>query len=228
MISATKRSMSSLGVNLKVAKNALRKEIKIKVANISMEEKVRQSEIVRKLVLQMPEYQSANSLSIYLHMTDEIQTEELLKHSLQLKKKVYIPRYYMGGNKMEMVRLLDMDDYKSLPTTKWNIKQPSDDEIREDALDHGLDLMLVPGKFLTNALRYFFLFSLNELSFLGMAFTVDGNRLGRGKGYYDTYLSKAKTKNICPITVALAFEQQILKYVPVDSRDIPIDRVIHA
>ena len=46
MISATKRSMSSLGVNLKVAKNALRKEIKIKVANISMEEKVRQSEIV--------------------------------------------------------------------------------------------------------------------------------------------------------------------------------------
>ena len=49
----------------------------------------------------------------------------------------------MGGNKMEMVRLLDMDDYKSLPTTKWNIKQPSDDEIREDALDHGLDLMLV-------------------------------------------------------------------------------------
>ena len=61
-----------------------------------------------------------------------------------------------------------------------------------------------------------------------MAFTVDGNRLGRGKGYYDTYLSKAKTENICPITVALAFEQQILKYVPVDSRDIPIDRVIHA
>ena len=156
MISATKRSMSSLGVNLKVAKNALRKEIKIKVANISMEEKVRQSEIVTKLVLQMAEYQSANSLSIYLHMTDEIQTEELLKHSLQFKKKVYIPRYYMGGNKMEMVRLLDMDDYKSLPTTKWNIKQPSDDEIREDALDHGLDLMLVPGKFLTNALRYFF------------------------------------------------------------------------
>ena len=150
MISGTKRSMSSLAENLKVAKKALRKEIKLKVANISMEEKVRQSELVTKLVLQMPEYQSANSLSIYLHMTDEIQTEELLKHSLQSNKTCYIPKYYMGGNKMEMVRLLDMDDYKSLPTTKWNIKQPSDDEIREDALDHGLDLMLVPGKFLTN------------------------------------------------------------------------------
>ena len=61
-----------------------------------------------------------------------------------------------------------------------------------------------------------------------MAFTLDGHRLGRGKGYYDTYLSKAKTKNICPITMALSFKEQILEYVPSDHHDFPIDRVIHS
>jgi 5-formyltetrahydrofolate cyclo-ligase len=105
---------------------------------------------------------------------------------------------------MEMVRLADFEDYMSLPVTKWNIKQPKDDEFREEALDHGLDMMLVPG----------------------MAFTVHGERLGRGKGYYDTYLSKAESKAISPLTVALAFQEQILTELPVTEHDKLIDKVI--
>ena len=47
---------------------------------------------------------------------------------------------------MEMVLLKDMSDYESLPVTKWNIKQPPDDEVREEALENNeLDVMLVPG-----------------------------------------------------------------------------------
>ena len=52
----------------------------------------------------------------------------------------------MGGNHMEMVKLYDMDDYESLPLTKWNIRQPKDDEERPEALhEKSLDLILVPG-----------------------------------------------------------------------------------
>ena len=57
-------------------------------------------------------------------------------------------RYFMGSNKMDMLRLYDVEDYNKLPSTKWNIKQPADDDNeREDALDSkdGLDLILVPG-----------------------------------------------------------------------------------
>jgi hypothetical protein len=39
-------------------------------------------------------------------------------------KRCFIPRYFKGGSTMDMVRLKDMDDYNSLPLTKWNIKQP--------------------------------------------------------------------------------------------------------
>lgn len=53
---------------------------------------------------------------------------------------------------------------------RWKIKQPIEDEPREEALEHpqGLDLVLVPG----------------------LAFTRAGERLGRGKGYYDSYLAR--------------------------------------
>lgn len=39
---------------------------------------------------------------------------------------------------MEMVRLLSMSDYDSLPVTKWHIKQPDfEEEGRENALQTG-------------------------------------------------------------------------------------------
>ena len=107
---------------------------------------------------------------------------------------------------MEMVLLKNMADYGSLPRTKWNIKQPPDNEVREEALDHDLDLMLVPG----------------------MAFTQDGKRLGRGKGYYDTYLTKAEKRGIQPLTIALAFNEQILPDIPVSNHDYLIKKVLFA
>ena len=107
---------------------------------------------------------------------------------------------------MEMVRIYNLQDYENLPVTKWNIKQPSDEEKRPEALDEGsLDLMLIPG----------------------MAFTEKGLRLGRGKGYYDTYLAKAKSKEINPKTLALAFNEQIVSEVPCDDHDYTIDSVVY-
>lgn len=38
---------------------------------------------------------------------------------------------------MEMVRLHNMNDFDKLPLTKWKIKQPNLDEVRENALVTG-------------------------------------------------------------------------------------------
>lgn len=56
----------------------------------------------------------------------------------------------------------------------------------------------------------------------GLAFTLNGQRLGRGKGHYDKYL------NIhCPYTVGLAFSWQLLDDVPTEPHDVKIDQIIN-
>lgn len=62
----------------------------------------------------------------------------------------------------------------------------------------------------------------------GLGFDKSGNRLGRGKGFYDTYLERCmKHPKGKPYTIALAFREQLCQEIPVDERDIHIDEVLY-
>lgn len=63
-------------------KKALRKEMKAVLTRLSPMEKARQSKVVFDKLVSEPHYQNANSISIYLHMQDEVQTLDILKHAL--------------------------------------------------------------------------------------------------------------------------------------------------
>ena len=69
----------------------------------------------------------------------------------------------------------------------------------------GLDLIIVPG----------------------LGFTRHGDRLGRGKGFYDTYLHNYRQKlKVKPVTVALSFYEQICGSIPTTDLDVQIDLVL--
>ena len=88
----TRRTIMTSAQDIKTAKKSLRKLMKINVANISEEEKILQSKIVTEKVLKSQEYINAKSMSLYLHMNDEIQTNEILEKALKDEKICYIPR----------------------------------------------------------------------------------------------------------------------------------------
>lgn len=70
----------------------------------------------------------------------------------------------------------------------------------------GLDLILMPG----------------------LGFDRAGNRLGRGKGFYDNYLERCrKHPKGKPYTIALAFREQLCQEVPADDNDVLIDEVLY-
>uniref|UniRef100_A0A194AN03 5-formyltetrahydrofolate cyclo-ligase n=1 Tax=Pinctada fucata TaxID=50426 RepID=A0A194AN03_PINFU len=189
---------------VKSAKAVLRKKLKIKLADLSDHVKQEQSKVVERKLLSLKEFQHSQRVSLYLNMADEVQTTGILRHLLNTQKDCFIPHY--TGTDMKMVRIKSWEDFQSLPETKWKIKQPADSDIRENALDTGgLDVILIPG----------------------LGFTTDGARLGRGKGYYDTYLSKCEASGFKPLTIALAFNEQICQSVPTEETDRLIDIVLY-
>lgn len=55
----------------------------------------------------------------------------------------------------------------------------------------------------------------------GVAFDRKGNRLGRGKGYYDRLLPRLKSYKI-----GICYDCQIIDRIPADEHDIPMDHIV--
>lgn len=87
----------------------------------------------------------------------------------------------------------------SLHAGSFGIEEPQDTPLVEP---REIDLMIVPG----------------------VAFTADGARMGRGKGFYDKYMSqesfRAKKIGIC-------YAVQIVEELPQEEHDIKMDVVVY-
>lgn len=57
----------------------------------------------------------------------------------------------------------------------------------------------------------------------GLAFTIDGRRLGQGGGWYDRVLAQlAPTAT----TIGVCFSQQLVDDLPTEEHDVVLDRVV--
>ncbi|XP_018327181.1 5-formyltetrahydrofolate cyclo-ligase [Agrilus planipennis] len=205
MITFIRSATSQVMATVKAKKAVIRKKIEGRIKTLSTEEKARQSYGIVKKILELKEYKDSNRISIYLSTDNEIDTEPIIRNIFETEKKCFVPRYH--GKIMEMVRLHSMDDWENLPLTKWNIKQPSVNDNRENALETGgLDIIILPG----------------------VAFTKDGDRLGHGMGYYDKFLwNIRKTGKKKPYTVGIGFKEQIVDSLPIENTDYKLDSVLY-
>ncbi len=61
----------------------------------------------------------------------------------------------------------------------------------------------------------------------GVAFDRDGNRLGRGGGFYDRLLERlAECGSARPVFVGVCFAEQVIEDIPVEQHDVRMDSVI--
>ena len=58
----------------------------------------------------------------------------------------------------------------------------------------------------------------------GVAFSVDGARMGRGKGYYDRYLSQC---GFSALKIGVCYSEQIVSDIPFEPHDVAMDVVIY-
>lgn len=176
-------------------KNTLRKEIDKKLSGISTEEKHKLSMKLTENLVKSLLWKESGKIFLYLSFSNEVITDYIIQYGIESKKAVYAP--VIDGNKMDFYRIDNLKK-QDLVKNKYGILEPPKGLPKEYPCNE--DIMLIPG----------------------VGFTLKGDRLGRGGGFYDRYLSL----NTDIIKVGISFELQIYNEIPTEEWDVNLDYVL--
>lgn len=172
-------------------KKALRIEIRQLKRVCPLEERRRKSLSVWEAVERDEVFQQAETVLAYWSMDDEVYTHDFV-NKWAGSKTLLLP--CVKGDELEL-RYFDGEE-RLQPGEGYAIPEP----VGELFTDWGkIDLILVPG----------------------VAFDKSGNRLGRGKGYYDKVLKQTGAYKL-----GVCFDFQLVERVPVEPHDVKMDRVV--
>jgi len=147
-------------------KKEIRKLIKQKKLEYSLEEKKQKSKIIFNQVEEIPEFRNSKVIMAYWSMPDEVYTHDfVLKHFGN--KEIILP--VVKGDVLELRRFTGMNNM--IKGESFGIEEPVDNEF---LLEDKIEIIIVPG----------------------VAFDNNNNRLGRGKAYYDKLLKKSQALKI--------------------------------
>ena len=140
--------------------------------------------------------QKADTILMYHSLPDEVDTHSALGQLLAMGKKVLLPKV-VSETEMTIHEYTGRDSLQ--PSEPYGILEPTTPEL--SIVNCQLSIVIVVP---------------------GMAFDKHGHRLGRGKGYYDRFLSRIP--NIYKIGVCFPF--QLIDNVPSEPTDILVDEVL--
>ena len=176
-------------------KRELRKRILAARRALSEAERAAYSAHITEKLLSHSAVTQAQKIFAYAAMPDEVQTKSLRSGLLDMGKKVAIP-LITGTHVMEAALVPSMD---ALEVGTYGIMTVWE-ERREILPPQEIDCVIVPG----------------------VAFGMDGARLGMGGGYYDTFLPKAERA----VRIAAAFQCQITDDIPKVPHDCGVDWIV--
>jgi len=133
---------------------------------------------------------------MFLSIPKEVDITYAMQEAFRQKKAVTVPSIDWQTEELVPLTMDSID----CPMTydRYNMRWPANG--RPVAIET-IDMIIVPG----------------------LGFDEAGNRLGRGKGFYDRFLSNKGFKGI---TCGLAIEEQVMEYIPTDHHDVSINMLI--
>ncbi|MDA8443189.1 MAG: 5-formyltetrahydrofolate cyclo-ligase [Peptococcaceae bacterium] len=178
-------------------KQQLRQAALTKRAALSADERAAKSQNISERIKELPAFQEAKTVMLYLDFRGEVETEALIEELLVQGKRVVVP--VCNADKTITPKQI-CNISADLQAGTWGIREPKPEVCPSvDPLE--IDLVLVPG----------------------VAFDANGNRVGYGAGYYDRFVPQLRAA--VPL-VALAFEAQILPEIQPDPHDCPMHMVV--
>ncbi len=170
-------------------KTKIRSEIKKLNINFDPEKKSERDQIINNYLYAWIKSHNIKIIACYLALSDEVDLTSLILRLQKEKYKICAPKYNYLNNSYSFSLMNSLSNLKS---AKYNINEPCGDIINTN----DTDLMIIPG----------------------VAFSYQGIRLGRGKGYYDKLL-----KNYTGVRIGVSSNYQIIKKIPYDEWDEKVD-----
>lgn len=135
----------------------------------------------------------AKTIFCFVSMADEINTKEIIKKLLSMGKIVGVPKCESKNN-MQVYRIKSLED---LEKGYYNIEEPK--SYCEIIKPEDIELAIIPAT----------------------ACDKNKNRIGKGAGYYDRYLSNQNF-----LKVVLCREQYLVDKVPTEENDAAMDIIV--
>ena len=145
---------------MQVEKENLRTLVKEFRKNLTSEQKHNKDFSIFKKVVNLYEYKRANRVLLYYSKDIEVDTKEIIKHALDCKKQVFLPKCI--GQDMYFYKINSFED---LQQGSFGMLEPKS-ECENYSFSESSDFCVVPA----------------------LAVDKQKYRLGYGKGYYDRFL----------------------------------------
>lgn len=181
-----------------LTKQQIRSKILLRLKRQKEADRDRKSKLIKRKLFRTSVFKKAKIVMFFISFGGEVNTKNMIKEAIRLGKKIAVP---VCGKNRGMKPCLLLQQNAGLMPGLYGIPEPA---IKKRVNLEDLDLVIVPG----------------------VAFDTTGNRLGRGKGYYDRFLHKLDSKKT--FSMGLAFDFQILPSVPATKNDKKVNRVIFA
>lgn len=178
-------------------KKAMRREMKAALADMHDQERHEASVRACHRLAELDAFTHAAMVMLYMPLVTEIDVTPLALRAFQQGKTVCVPRMDWHRDSIVPVEVSTFDD-RLMNVDDHGVRVPKDGRAVSPAM---IDLVVVPG----------------------VAFDARGNRLGRGGGHYDRFLSRLRDATR---KVAIAFDGQIVDEVPTHAHDVPVDIVV--
>ncbi len=152
---------------------------------------------IKERLLSLEQYRQSTSILLFCSFRTEVDTIPIIKAALKDEKRVVLPRVNRGLLSLELYQINSLDD---LTAGYMEILEPVPDKCSQVIPDE-MEFVVLPG----------------------VAFDLSGGRIGYGGGCYDKLLGSLHNR---PLLTAIAFEEQIMKQVPVEVHDVRVDMII--
>jgi 5-formyltetrahydrofolate cyclo-ligase len=174
-------------------KPTIRRQLRQTLLQMSEADRQAKSLAACSLITATPEFAAASVIMVYLNSPTEVDTSSLALRAWQAGKTVAAPKVSWNQRRMLPVEITSLQN--GVTTGQHGVREPiSGKPIPIDLID----LVIVPG----------------------LGFTADGQRIGRGMGFYDRFLAQSE---FIGLSCGLAFEDQVIPSLPTLDHDVPLD-----